>query len=303
MALRIRFAYTSGAALGYSIERLADGLFYDFSTSTFVATPATLINTLPALAGNFTGLYSTTIAATPQAQFANGEYAVNIHNTGSANAIVGVIGATMYNGDSAPVFPSGAGVDPWSTALPGAYAAGTAGAILGTYLDARISSRSIYAGGAVASVTSPVTVGTVNDKAGYSLAASQTFSTTGSVGSLAAPVTVGTNNDKAGYSLGLAQTFSTSGSVGGVAGPVTVGTNNDKLGYVLAPSGLDPIAVEVGINVRQALSPILAAAAGGLSGAGTGTILIKGGNVATTRITATTDNAGNRSSVTLSLPT
>jgi hypothetical protein len=71
---------------------------------------------------------------------------------------------------------------------------------------------------------------------------------------------------------------------------------------VLSPSGLDSIQVESGVNARQALSPILAASAGVLLGAGTGTIVIKGGNVAVTRITATTDSAGNRSAVTLSLP-
>jgi hypothetical protein len=36
-------------------------------------------------------------------------------------------------------------------------------------LDAAVSSRSTYAGGAVASVTAPVTVGTNNDKTGYSV--------------------------------------------------------------------------------------------------------------------------------------
>ena len=74
-------------------------------------------------------------------------------------------------------------------------------------------------------------------------------------------------------------------------------------GYKLASDGLDSIVVEVGVNARQALSPILAASAGVLSGAGTGTIVIKGGNVATTRITASTDADGNRTAVTLSLPT
>lgn len=44
-------------------------------------------------------------------------------------------------------------------------------------------------------------------------------------------VTVGTNNDKTGYSLSPSQTFTTSGSVGAVSNPVTVGTNNDKTGY------------------------------------------------------------------------
>ena len=78
---------------------------------------------------------------------------------------------------------------------------------------------------------------------------------------------------------------------------------NTLAGYKLASDGLDSIVVEVGVNARQALSPILAASAGVLSGAGTGTIVIKGGNVATTRITASTDADGNRTAVTLSLPT
>jgi hypothetical protein len=84
---------------------------------------------------------------------------------------------------------------------------------------------------------------------------------------------------------------------------VTVGANIDKTGYSLSPAGLDAVLVEAGVNARQALSPILAASAGVLLGAGTGTIVIKGGNAAVTRITATTDNADNRTAVTLSLPT
>ena len=47
---------------------------------------------------------------------------------------------------------------------------------------------STFAGGAVASVTAAVTVGTNNDKTGYSLSSSQTFSTTGSVGSVTGAV-------------------------------------------------------------------------------------------------------------------
>ena len=47
MALRIRFQYQTGSALGYSIERLSDGSFFDFSNSTFSTTPTTLIAALP----------------------------------------------------------------------------------------------------------------------------------------------------------------------------------------------------------------------------------------------------------------
>lgn len=84
--------------------------------------------------------------------------------------------------------------------------------------------------------------------------------------------------------------------------PVSVSANADKSGYVLSAAGLDSVQVEPGVNVRQAFSPILAASAGVLLGAGSGTIVIKGGNTAVTRVTATTDNAGNRTAVTLSLP-
>ena len=95
--------------------------------------------------------------------------------------------------------------------------------------------------------------------------------------------------------------------VGGVASAVlatpTAPIANDASGRVtLQPSGLDAVQVEAGVNARQALSPILASSAGVLVGAGTGTIVVKGGNTTTTRITASTDNAGNRTAVTLSLP-
>lgn len=73
-------------------------------------------------------------------------------------------------------------------------------------------------------------------------------------------------------------------------------------GVHLTSAGLDLVVIESGINARQAMSAIMASAAGVLSGATTGTIVIKGGGVATTRITATTDADGNRSAITLSLP-
>jgi hypothetical protein len=241
MALRIRFQYQTGSNLGYSIERLSDGLLYDFSTSTFVASPSTLIASLPEDSGNFLGRFKLTLSPTPTAQFSDGDYVVTIHNQANSNVVVAELSATMHAGDDATVIPQplASVVDPWSVSLPGSYATGSAGSILGVNLDAHVSSRSTFAGGAVASVTAPV----------------------------------------------------------------TVGTNNDKAGYSLVSSGLDAIQIESGVNARQALSPILAASAGVISGAGTGVVVIKGGDSSTTRITATTDNAGNRSSVTLTLPT
>jgi hypothetical protein len=78
--------------------------------------------------------------------------------------------------------------------------------------------------------------------------------------------------------------------------------SGSKSGYVLASTGLDSVVIETGCTARQALSVIAAATAGQVSGAGTGTVTIKGAGVATTRVVATTDADGNRSVVTLSLP-
>jgi len=348
MALRIRFQYATGSQLGYSIERLADGTFYDFSVGTFVATPAAQIAKLPEDAGIYVGRYKVTLSPTPTAQFTDGDYAITAHDQGTSNAVVAELAATMHSGDDATVIPAsggGATVDPWSVALPGSYATGTAGAILGQNLDARVSTRSTYAGGPVASVTAPVTVGTNSDKAGYALAtapptaaqiatatATAILATpghplatdaTGAVLLPAAPagyggggtavptgpdghvlVSTGTLPGQVNLSGGnlAGPVPSVAGAVGAVTAPVTVGTNTDKAGYALAPSGFDAIQIEGGVNARQALVPILAASAGVVGGAGTGVIIIKGGNSSTTRITATTDNAGNRSAVTLTLP-
>lgn len=246
MGMRIRFQYPTGRTLGYSIERLADGFLFDPSDSTFKASPASPVAPLPEDVGVFAGRYKVTLTPTPVAQFADGDYAITIHDVGGSGRVVGQLACLFRSGDDATAAVSSGGtgpyptaLDPWATYLSqGNYPAGTAGAILGLNLDAKVSTRSTYAGGPVASVTAPVVVGTVADKSGYSL----------------------------------------------------------------APSGLDAIPVEPGINVRQALAPILASAAGVLSGAGTGTIVIRGANGSTSRITASTDNAGNRSSVTLTLP-
>lgn len=75
-----------------------------------------------------------------------------------------------------------------------------------------------------------------------------------------------------------------------------------KTGYGLAATGLDSVVIETGCTARQALSVIAAATAGQVSGAGTGTVTLKGAGVSTTRIVATTDTDGNRSAVTLTLP-
>lgn len=53
----------------------------------------------------------------------------------------------------AAVVAAGTAGDPWSTSIPGSYGVGTAGFILGTNLNASVSSRSTYSGGDTAGTT------------------------------------------------------------------------------------------------------------------------------------------------------
>lgn len=90
-------------------------------------------------------------------------------------------------------------------------------------------------------------------------------------------------------------------------------TNNDKTGYALTSGERDSIAaahldltdgIETGITPRKALRAIAAKAAGLISGAGTGTEVIKAIGAAaggTTRLTATVDSSGNITAWTLGL--
>jgi hypothetical protein len=332
MALRIRFQYPAGASLGYSIERLGDGLLYDFASSgasagTFAASPATPIAVLPADSGMFSGRYKATLASTPAAKFTDGEYCVTIHDMNNANTVVGALSVTMRNGDDAPVFPGGSGgeTDPWSTPLPAGYPAGTAGAILGRYLDAAVSSRvaasSYVAPPSLGQIVSGVwdepraghavdgSFGSCLDAAVSSRLSASAYTPAPSLSQIVSGVWdepsaahVGEGSFGAHLDAAVSSRYDGRADVPGVAAPVTVGTSLDKAGYRLGPDGLDAVDVEPGINARQALAPILAAVAGVVTGSGSGTIVIKGGNTASTRIMATTDPSGNRSAVTLLLP-
>ena len=88
----------------------------------------------------------------------------------------------------------------------------------------------------------------------------------------------------------------------GTVDPAAIVSAINAAGVKLRGDGLDAIVVEAGINARQALAPILAATAGIVAGAGSGLITIKGGRSDVVRITATTDQSGNRPSVLLSIP-
>jgi hypothetical protein len=105
MPLRVRFQFQTGNHLGYSIERLRDGLVYDFASRQFSATPGTPIAPLPEGTAPFLGRYWVTLDPTPAAEFSDGDYAVTVHHTAENNAVVAQLGATIYRGDDATPLP------------------------------------------------------------------------------------------------------------------------------------------------------------------------------------------------------
>ncbi len=65
----------------------------------------------------------------------------------------------------------------------------------------------------------------------------------------------------------------------------------------------DSVTIESGINARQALAGILATECGTVAGMASNAPVFKSGGGSTTRVSATTDANGNRTIVTLNLPT
>jgi hypothetical protein len=84
------------------------------------------------------------------------------------------------------------------------------------------------------------------------------------------------------------------GSVGGVDGKIVLATF-----VVTEPELLAPDGVEDGWSLQEAMRIVLAALGGQLSGAPSGPILIRDVNDTKTRVNATVDSSGNRTSVTL----
>jgi hypothetical protein len=182
----------------------------------------------------------------------------------------------------------------WDEAASGHVAAGSFGA----RVDAAVSSRSSHAAADVWSATTRTLT------AGTNIVLAKGTGVTGFTDLDAAGVRTAVGLATANLDTQLSTIDTVVDSIlddTGTAGVVVAA--GSKTGYTLAAAGLDSVVVETGVNARQALSPILAAAAGVVSGADTTSIVIKGGNVATTRIAATVDADGNRSAVTLTLPT
>jgi hypothetical protein len=194
-------------------------------------------------------------------------------------------------------------------------------------LDVAISTRSTFAGGAVASVTAPVGLATPDSPVAQAGAAQGGGTQSITLSATASTVDSTYNGSRVRITsgTGFGQTriitaYLGSTKMAAVSRPWI--TNPDatsayaviaddavapnaslQSNAILAASGLDAITIEPGINARQALVPILAACAGAVSGAATTNIAIGGANNAgTNRISATVDGSGNRSAVVLNLP-
>ncbi len=204
--------------------------------------------------------------------------AANVWDTDLSGYSTANLAGTLLKG-------AGSAGDPWSTTIPGAYGAGTAGYIVGNNLNATVASRSSHSasdvwavgtrtvtGGTVSNVTNGVTVLTNNDKTGYSL--TQAFPTNFSalsidvsgrmdlgkwVGNAPNALISGRVDsnaqvvgDKSGYSLiqSFPSNFSSLAITAG--GAVTVGTNNDKTGYALTSTQEDAIVDKVWDELRSA---------------------------------------------------
>lgn len=161
-----------GTALTETAGLLAAGFKKFFNVATPTGTLNSLPDAVPAAAG---GLLTTTVwTAARGAALDNLDVAISTRlatasYTAPSNATIAAIAAVMAKIDTALVQdgavyqftanalelgPSGSGGDPWDDPLPGAYAAGTAGYILGTYLDSAISSITVSGSGSSSSSTS-----------------------------------------------------------------------------------------------------------------------------------------------------
>jgi hypothetical protein len=178
--------------------------------------------------------------------------------------------------------------------------------------------------GSVGSVVGAVTVGTNNDKTGYSVAGNVTvggYASGQDPATLVLDVAASTHNAtntvgnkiSSAASAGDPWTATLPGAYGpGTAGSILghnldamVSTRSTYAGgpVALAANGVDNIVVDTGINLRQAASVILAGAAGKVSGAGTGAVQVNSAGASDMqRIAAVVDTNGNRTGVTLTLP-
>jgi hypothetical protein len=176
-------------------------------------------------------------------------YTGNTPQTGDSFARVGAAGAgltalgdaRLANLDAAisTRLASASYVDPWAAMLPGAYAAGTAGRIVGTNLDAAISTRSTLTAGSAMTLTAAYDAA----KTAASQVSVNSIPTTPLLAAsyVVPPTVADIRTEMDTHSIRLAHldtdvstrsTFA-GGAVASVTAGVTVTTNNDKAGYAL----------------------------------------------------------------------
>lgn len=360
--------------MGLSVEQLDTGssgasLFYDFNTPQFTATPVTLIGTVAegASANSVQGLYFFDINGTLPGIWLDGDYVFRLHNSNSspANEVIACFIGTCTNGSfngltytniggsvwnplgSAFTTPNSMGVllkgaasagDPWSTFIPGSYAVGTAGNIVGT-LTAKVLAcaqttqlPTNFQLMQVNPVDGGVTVHANLDKINYALTTSEhqlipvdvwsplatNFNTGGTMGaklnsaasagdpwSTALPGTYSAG--QAGFILGtnLNATITsraTSAQIPANLSLLAVGAGG---GVTLDPHGLDTIQIETGYNLRQTLTLMAAESCGLVTNADTNAANFFGIGQPTTgfpRMSEVTDSSGNRQTIVLNPP-
>lgn len=170
---------------------------------------------------------------------------------------------------------------------------------------AEFEARTLLAAAYFDPAADTVTVGTNNDKTGYSL--TQAFPT--NFGDLAitattGQVTVGTNNDKSGYLIsGTKTTLDALNDPTAVDIRTEIDSNSTQLAAIVAGTGATETIVTAansidGKTLQETLQIISATTAGKLSGAGTTTETMRSMDDTADRVTATVDTSGNRTAIT-----
>lgn len=196
------------------------------------------------------------------------------------------------------------------TRLPSALVSGRMDASVGSNLDKTgysltQSFPANFADLAITVTTGRVTVGTNADKTGYSISGAKTTLDMLNDITAAAVWAAATRTLSSGANISLAKGTGVTGFNDIAASDVWTSATRaltDKAGFELSAAGVDAVldeVVEGTLTLRQIMRINLAALAGKSAGGGTATLLFKGADGTTTRITATVDANGNRTAMTV----
>lgn len=182
---------------------------------------------------------------------------------------------------------AGSSGDPWSTALPGSYGAGTAGKIVGDNLNATVGSRLASAG-----YTAPLDAAGTRSAVGLSSANldAQLSAIAGYINTEIAAILAAVDTEVAAIKA-KTDNLPTSPAAAGDAMTLTAG----------AVDAILDDTVEGSVTVRQMLRGFASALLAKASGLATTTAVYRDVSDTKNRITATVDADGNRSAVTLDL--